>query len=135
MHEIKKLKEKLIGELEGYAKLNDLSAANLEVIDKLAHATKNICKILDSADMENEKSERGMSYRGSSYTDSSYRGNSYDGGYSMRRGRDSMGRYSSGGYSRSGGADELAESIRDMMPDLPEEMQREAKKFLQKIEQ
>lgn len=41
MHE---LKEKLMRELIEYSK-GDLTHGSLEVIDKLAHALKNVCKI------------------------------------------------------------------------------------------
>lgn len=62
-------------------------------------------------------------------------GNSYAG----RRGnvrRDSMGRYArTGGYSRNDGMDSLVEDIRSMMGELPQELQQEAERFVQKIEE
>ena len=76
MHELHELKERLCDELKKY-KNERLSAGTLDEIDKLAHAAKNIDKII----MSNEK--EGGSYR-SSYA---------DGGMSSRR-RNSMGRYS-----------------------------------------
>ena len=71
MKELYELKEKLVDELKEYGK-KEMSAGSLDVIDKLAHATKNLCKVIESM-------EEGYSGRGS------YRG----------RNRDSMGRYSS----------------------------------------
>lgn len=73
----------------------------------------------------------------------SYRGGSYRGGgmsYARGRGRnarrDSMGRYSSErGYSRTGDVDEMIESIRGMMGELPQDVQRDAQKLIQKMEQ
>lgn len=81
MNELHELKEKLCDELKEYAH-KDMSAGSLDVIDKLAHAIKNIDKIIDG--------HEGYSGR---YPD----GRMYDSGRSY--GRDSRGRYSrSDGY-------------------------------------
>ena len=45
MHELYELKEKLCDELKEYGS-KDLSAGTLDVVDKLAHAVKNIDKII-----------------------------------------------------------------------------------------
>ena len=45
MHELYELKEKLLKELNEYSS-QEMSAGSLEVIDKLSHAIKNICKII-----------------------------------------------------------------------------------------
>lgn len=47
MHKLKGLKHMLVHELEGFADSGSLSKASLETIDTLAHACKNICKIID----------------------------------------------------------------------------------------
>lgn len=50
--------------------------------------------------------------------------------------RDSMGRYSSEyGYSRDEAIDDMAEDIRAAMPTMPEELKRDAQRFLSKLEQ
>lgn len=157
MHEIYELKEMLMRELEEYGKKGEMSAGSLEIVDKLAHAIKNLCKIIEAAEEEGY-SERGRSYagggsyRGGSYEGrgglggnqgggSSNRGGSYEGGsYARGRGRnanrDSMGRYSrEGGYSRAGDMEEMIESIRDIMQELPESVQHDAQRFVQKLEQ
>lgn len=64
MHRLEELKERLCEELEEYG-TREMTAGSLDVIDKLAHAVKNINKIIDK------------------------------GGYSSARRRDAMGRYSS----------------------------------------
>ena len=118
MHKLYELKEALCKELESYAG-GSISATTLKEIDTLAHATKNICKIIEKCE-EEEYAEayamaNGGSYRGSYGRGGSYRGSyegsmesrwedpmaqdSYDGGsYARGRGRgarrDSMGRYS-----------------------------------------
>lgn len=122
MHAIYDLKEMLCKQLEDYGKKGELSAAVLERVDMLAHAVKNLDRIIESME-ESEYSERmdGRSYGGRSYRD----GSSYDGGRSMARGRnarrDSMGRYASDGYSRG----DMADQLRDMMDEAPDDRTRQ----------
>ena len=92
MHELYELKEKLCDELKEYGG-KDLSAGTLDVVDKLAHAVKNIDKIIEVYEDEGE------GYSSRTYPDGmggSYRGRM---GRSYARGRmnarrDNMGRYS-----------------------------------------
>lgn len=147
MHELYELKEKLCKELKKYSE-EEVSNSSLEVVDKLSHAIKNIDKIIEKYEEEDDYSMR-SSY-GSSYNsyESSY-GNSNRGGGSSRGGgnsnasyargrgrnarRDSRGRYSSeGGYSRNG---DIVEELREMMMDAPDEQTRqEYQKVIQKLE-
>lgn len=137
------LKKMLCKELEEYGTADKLSAGTLDVVDKLAHACKNVCKIIESDD-EMEQSFRAGSYR-RSYADGSYNGSyegSYDGGMSRRgsyrRRRDSMGRYSSeGGYSRANDNEELHEivdQLRAMSKDLPQHTQRAIQEFAESVD-
>ena len=169
MHELYELKEMLCKELEEYGRKGDLSAGSLEIVDKLAHAVKNLGKIIEMYEEEDEEySMAGGSYRGGSYEGGggggqtgggSYRGgqggggsrNSYARGGCRGRGsnakRDSMGRYSSrggegrmrysreGGYSRADEMEDMVESIRSMMGELPQEVQQDAQRFVQKLEE
>lgn len=87
MHELYELKDRLCDELKEYG-TKELSAGSLDTVDKLAHAIKNLDKIIES------------------YEDEGYSGEYRDGmSYARGRGRyakrDSMGRYSSR-YSRDG---------------------------------
>lgn len=66
MHDLSTLKDKLCEQLESYAS-KEITASNLEYIDKLAHAAKNVAKLCEGG----EYSARNMK-------------------------RDSMGRYSAG---------------------------------------
>lgn len=139
MHELYELKEKLCDELKEYGG-KEMSAGSLEVIDKLAHATKNIDKIIEAY----EEQESGYSSR--SYPDGmggSYRGysregyNTYRGSYARGRGsnaqRDSRGRYSSRGYSRDDG---MVEELRGLMDDAPNDtIRRDIQRLVEKIEQ
>lgn len=137
MHKLYELKEMLCKELEEYGS-KELNVGDLDVIDKLSHAIKNIDKIIEAYD------EDGMSYDGGSY----------EGGGSYRRGgrsnrsyargrvgnvrRDNMGRYSrryDDGMSYADGTEEMIIAVKEMMSDLPENAKREAQRFVQKLEQ
>lgn len=136
------LKKMLCKELEEYGSSgNKLSAGTLDVVDKLAHACKNVCKIIEAdEEMEYSRAEGG-SYR-RSYADGSYDGiRSYDDGMSRRgsyrRRRDSMGRYSSDGYSRASDNEELHEivdQLRAMSKDLPQPTQRAIQQFAETVD-
>lgn len=142
MHALYELKEKLMDHLEEYSK-KDLTGSNLEIVDKLSHTIKNLCKIIeDMEEAEGESYADGMgggSYR-SSYARNG-RGGSYRGGNYSRRGmsyadrrgrgsdarRDSMGRYSSDG--------DLVHVLREMRDDVPDEKTRiEFDHFIRKME-
>lgn len=122
MHELYELKETLCKELEEYGQKNDITASSLEVIDKLAHAVKNIGKIIEMYEEEDE--EYSMENRGS------YRRGgrmSRDGGgsyaYDMRGGRNNR---RGGGRNRRSYADGrssemMIEQLEDMMDDAPNE--------------
>lgn len=147
MHEIYELKEMLMKELEEYGSKGELTGGSLEVIDKLAHAIKNLCKIIEAAEEEEEYSMAGGSYErggqggGNSYARGGSGGgrggqgggssrNSYARGGGRGRGRnaqrDSMGRYSSESrerrYSREGGYSR-ADEMEDMVESIREMMQ------------
>lgn len=86
MKELHELKERLMDELTDYGR-KELTGGNLEVIDKLTHTIKNLCKIIE---------------------DEGYSGNYvYSDGRSYRR---------DGRYSRAGLKDKLHE-LMDEAPD------------------
>lgn len=129
------LKEMLCKELEEYGAKGELTAGSLEIVDKLAHAIKNLDKIIEKD--EEGYSERGGSYRGGYARAqggnqgggnrggqdgrSPNRGGSYARqGRGMNARRDSMGRYSrEGGYSRDEGREEMVMQLEDLMQDAP----------------
>lgn len=156
MHELYELKEKLMKELEEYGSKDEMTAGTLEVVDKLAHTIKNLCKIIEDA----EYSSRGGSYDGGSMRgsydssmrgsydggsmrgsyDGSMRGGSYDGSmrsyrssYARGRGRnarrDSRGRYASD-------SDMMVDQLQELMEDAPDQRTRqEIEKLMMKLEQ
>lgn len=119
-----------------------LSAAEVQYMDVLAHAKKNLLtgEAMMEADGEYSNSDGSYRYyRGGSYADGdgSYRGRSYARGRNNAR-RDSMGRYSGRGYSRDGysmDSDEMVSELRELMQDAPDDRTRqEFQRFIQKIE-
>lgn len=116
MHELYNLKEDLVKELENLGK-QGVSKSNIEMIDKLAHAAKNVSKVIECCEDEmysNRGYSRRMSYADGSYA---YPEENYvrpDGSYSRRRGRDSMGRYSSEGSVDEHTKEELRKLIEKM---------------------
>lgn len=141
MHELYELKDKLLQELEEYGS-KELSAGTLDVVDKLSHAVKNLCKIIEMKEDDEEYSGDMMGgMGGTSYARGGNRGG-YRGGrggsYARGRGsnakRDSMGRYSSErGYSRDGM--EMADQLRDLMEDAPDAIRGDMERLLRKVEQ
>lgn len=118
MHEIMELKEMLMDELSQYGSKGNLSTGDLEVVDKLAHAIKNLCKIVDE----------GKYSRGSYYED----GGSYRRGMSGRR--DSRGRYTRNGSMYYRNADEFAEQMQQLVDEAPnEEIKQRMRQLMQEI--
>ena len=122
MHELYELKDMLCKELEEIGGKGELTAGSLETVDTLAHALKNIDKII-----ERKEEEDGYSGR---YYDGSYR--SYARGRTNAR-RDSMGRYSRD-YSRAAG--DMADRMRSLASEAPDETtRREMERMAAKMEQ
>ena len=139
MHELHELKEMLCEELKEYGSKDKLDVGGLEIVDKLAHAIKNIDKIIEAY----EEDEYSMMDGGGSYENrggamrynnggtGSYR-NSYARGRRNAK-RDSMGRYSRDGYSRN---EDIVMELRDLMQDVPDDRtKQEFQRLIQKMEQ
>lgn len=126
MHEIYELKEKLMKELEEYGRKGEMSTGSLEVVDKLAHTIKNLCKIIELAEDEGEYSMAdGRMYEGNTMR-------SYARGRGRNAKRDSMGRYSSAGYSY--GNEDMVEQLESLMMDAPENIKSDIKRLISKVE-
>jgi len=117
MHDLYALKDKLIDELEEHGRKN-LTESSLRTIDTLAHAAKNVSKVIECCE------DDGYSKRNMSYADNSYYvrpDGSYNESYARGRGRgarrDSMGRYSSAG--------DISEDLRMLMNKTNDERVRE----------
>lgn len=141
MEDMKMLFDKLCDELCEYGQ-KDLSQDTLKVIDTLAHAAKNVLKVMEGCegggsyayyDEDPRTAAMGGSMRGS------YNGN---GSYRMSGKRDSMGRYSradngmsrgsyANGYSRG---NNVTDGLRELMYAAPAEMQGEIQRLIKKLE-
>ncbi len=107
MRELYELREMLCDGLKKYGGKGELTAGSLDIVDKLAHAAKNLDKVIEA--------DEGEGYSGRYYYgDHNYRGGSYRGSYARRR--DSMGR-----YSRDG----MADKLRELMESAPDERSKE----------
>lgn len=124
MHELYELKEMLCKELEEMGGKGELTGGSLSTIDTLAHALKNVNKIIEAKEDEDGYSGR--------YYDGSYN-RSYARGRTNAR-RDSMGRYSRDGYSRAAG--DMADRMRSLAAEAPDETtRREMERMASKMEQ
>lgn len=136
MHELYELKDKLMNELAEYGSKDEMTAGTLDVVDKLAHTVKNLCKIIE----EMEYSEAGGSYedgfrargggnRGGGSSRASYAMARGGGGRGRNARRDSMGRYSSD-------TGMMVEELRELMEDAPDQKtKQEFERFIRKLEQ
>ena len=114
MNALYDLREMIIDQLEEYGKKGELSTQVLERVDTLAHAAKNLDKVIEACDYE-EDSHRS-------------RRSSFSGRMSSRR---RSGR--SRGYSRAG---DLAEQLYGMMDDIQDDQTRqEMERLASKMEQ
>ena len=106
MHELYNLKEMLVEELARYGESQDLSLSTLEIIDKLAHAAKNIGKVIEC-----------------------YGSQTYSNGMSTRRGRAMNGRF----VSRDSSS--MVHQLREMADEAQDERTRsEIERLAEKIE-
>lgn len=130
MHELVELKEKLIKELEDYAQNGKFSKEDVESIKYMASAVDHLCNIMEESDEYSQRSDMNRNY---SYERGDNRGGSYR-SYARGRGRNAR-RDSMGRYSRAEGVEELVDTVREMMQELPQNLQMDAQRFVQKLEQ
>ena len=135
MHKLYDLKDMLCEELEQFGSRDKLTSSSLETVDKLAHAAKNVGKLIEMCEEEKYSMDGGMSRRSYDGGMSTRRGYSndgyyYDDGNSYRRGRAANGRF----VSRDGS--EMARKLREMMADAPDDSSRqEIQRLAERMEQ
>lgn len=143
MHELYELKDQLMKELEEYGRKGELTAGSLEVVDKLAHTVKNLCKIIEAYEEEEgegysmEDGSRGGSGRSYARGGGQGQGTSYRGmgmrSYARGRRRDSRGRYSSDNrYSYAN--DDMVEQLESLMEDAPDQIKQDIQRIITKVE-
>lgn len=116
------LKKKLCKELEEIADKRELSAGDLEVVDKLTHSIKSIVTIMA---MDDSGYSYNDGYSGARRRDSMgrYADGAYDDGYSGRRYSD--GGYSGRRYSRDEGKSHMVQQFEKLMDDASSQEERE----------
>lgn len=126
MHKLYELKDKLMKELEEYADNGKFSKDDVEAIKYASSAIDHICNIMEREDGEEYSSMYPHPYN--------YGGGSYArGGRSYARGRMNARRDSMGRYSRAG--EDIAEQLRGMMTDAPDEhIRMEIERLANKVE-
>lgn len=129
MEKLYDLKEKLCGELDEFARKQEMGAGDLEVIHKLTDTIKNIDKICAlednggySAAVDDTDYGRGSSYanRGKHYV---------RGHYSREVRRDRRGR-----YSNDDGRSEMMEHLEMAMDSATEQDRETIKRFMRQLE-
>lgn len=132
MNNIYTLRDVLYKELSDYGDRETLNVDELNVVDTLAHALKNVDRIImDEDDMDGGSYDNRYSRNRGSYN--------YGGSYArgrMNAKRNSMGRYSRyGGYSRAEEeVDNMIGELQGMMQGLPPEKQQEVQQFIQNMQ-
>lgn len=138
MQEMNDLFNRLCDELCEYGE-KDLTQDTLKTIDTLAHAAKNVLKVMEGCEGgsyayydEDPRNTAMGSMRGSYGRGGSYR---------MSHKRDSMGRYSraegNGGMSNRGysrGGNNVTDGLRELMYAAPAEMQGEIQRLIKKLD-
>lgn len=146
MNILYEIKDMMEDELKKICKSGELTGSDLEEMDKMVDIIKDIETIvaMKSAEYGNEGGYSGnYSYANANargYSEAwpympSYARDANGGGYSMARGRDSMGRYTSrdSNYSRHDSKDEVVEKLNELMMNARSDEERE--KYRRAIEQ
>lgn len=149
MKALEELKEMLCKELDEISAKGELTAGDLETVDKLSHSAKNIDKLIMSEQYgysgDGDWEARGSYGRGSSYAnrgqhyvrghysrdDGMMGGSSYRDGDNLYR----SGRSRRGGYSYADGKQEILSQLEDMLNESTSERERNAyRSCISKIE-
>ena len=127
------IKDKLSKELAEYARIKDITNANLDVIYKTVKSIYYLTT-MEAMDDYSKDSYRSMDYSGryGSYDGRAGRDGDSDGRYSERRSMD--GSYESYGYSRHDPKDHLMNEMKRMMMDLQPREQQAVKECIERMQ-
>lgn len=126
MHDLYKLKGMLLKELEEYG-TKELTSGSLPTVDTLAHAAKNVCKIITMCEDEEYEASGEDGY----FRETTGRSNRRDSRGRYMRSGESGRRYmrgESGGwecYGRSGNPHETVEKLNEMMDETSDKRVKE----------
>ena len=102
----------------------EMSASDLEIIDKLTHTLKSVKTTIAMIEAE-EKGYSGTYWDGKQYYDGQgSRNQSGARGRGSRAKRDSMGRYSRDGYSREDAKEDMMNDLYELMENAPDDHTR-----------
>lgn len=119
MHDLYKLKDMLVEEIKEFGRKGELSAGSLETVDTLAHAVKNLDKVIECEEDEEYSGDYMPVHDGRSYAR----------GRGRNAKRDAMGRYSSR-YSRDG---DMRSRLESLMMDADEETKRDLQRIVDRM--
>lgn len=132
MDGIYNLKDKALEELDAFGKMKDLSFTEWQKADVIAHAAKNLEKVIEACEYE-DGGMSGRSYRrnamGQFSRNGSY-GGSYEGSY---RGRSMRGSSMHGSYGRSGNGS-LEDALERMMQTASEQDKEIIGQWMEQLE-
>jgi hypothetical protein len=124
MKVLTKVCDRVEEELESFCKNPDWTSSDIQVIGWLVDQSKDIETIWAMKDAGYSQANARMSYDDPAMSYARYGNRSYDDGYSERRGRDAMGRYTSrDGYSTHN--ESMIDMLKDKMHNTTSEVERE----------
>lgn len=124
MKVLTKVCDRVEEELESFCKKPDWTSSDIQVIGWLVDQAKDIETIWAMKDAGYSQANVRMSYDDPAMSYMRYGNRSYDDGYSERRGRDAMGRYTSrDGYSTHN--ESMIDMLKDKMHNTTSEVERE----------
>lgn len=121
MQDLEKIRKVLCKELDNIDTSN-LSINKLDVIDKITHSLKSIDTIMAMEESKHSNNSYGSYSYGREYS------MGVEPGYSYRRNRDSMGR-----YSRAGENEELKMHLEDMLQTVSGDKKRMVERWINEL--
>ena len=118
------IEDKMMDELKRICNKPEMSQSDLENVYKMVDIIKDVSTVEAMRDAGYSQANVRMSYDDPSMSYARYGNRSYDDGYSERRGRDTMGRYTSrDGYSTHN--ESMIDMLKDKMHNATSEVERE----------
>lgn len=118
------IEDKMMDELKRICNKPEMSQSDLENVYKMVDIIKDVSTVEAMRDVGYSQANYRVSYDDPAMSYTRYSNRSYDDGYSERRGRDAMGRYTSrDGYSTHN--ESMIDMLKDKMHNTTSEVERE----------
>ena len=118
------IEDKMMDELKRICNKPEMSQSDLENVYKMVDIIKDVSTVEAMRDAGYSQANYRVSYDDPAMSYARYGNRSYDDGYSERRGRDAMGRYTSrDGYSTHN--ESMIDMLKDKMHNATSEVERE----------